>query len=170
MANSSIIDELKTSVITEIINDETLFHAIDSPTIGSFQDSDQLVNKHLFRFHQNPELIQENITFLTFQVHIQKLNNNNWVRPTIEIWIFSHNSHMIVANIPKITADRNDYISMLLDKKFNGRDSLGVGTNQCHLIGKLDLRSNIEGAFNQEFLYRRMIFETRDINDLYCGL
>lgn len=165
MANSSIIGDLKSAVITEIINDEGLFHAINSPDITNFQESDQLINTHLFRFHQNPDTISREITFLTFQVHISNISSQNlWVKPTLEIWIFSHNNHMLVDNIPQIVDDRNDYISKLLDLKFNGRSSIG----DIQLCGELTLKSNVEGAFNQKFLYRRMIFETKDINNSFC--
>ena len=63
----------------------------------------------------------------------------------------------------KITKDnRNDYISMLLDEKFNGSTEYGG-------IGKLQLTSNSEGTYNEKFLYRRLLFETRDLSDSMCG-
>jgi hypothetical protein len=79
---------------------------------------------------------------------------------------------MKVKNIPKVTENRNDYISMLLDKKFNGRNVIGGSSNpknNLHLCGRLTLISNTEGAFSSEYLFRRMVFETADINDSVCG-
>lgn len=99
------------------------------------------------------------------------MRSKNWVAPNLEFWIFSHHSHMKVDNIPKVSDNRNDYISKLLDKKFNGRDTLGNSKkdeNNLHLYGKLDLVANVEGAFNKDFLYRQMIFETVDINRSFC--
>lgn len=78
---------------------------------------------------------------------------------------------MKVDNIPKVSDNRNDYISKLLDKKFNGRDVLGNSKkdeNNLHLYGKLDLVANIEGAASRDFLYRQMIFETKDLNKSFC--
>lgn len=173
MANSTLITDLKQSVIKEIINDESFFYAINSPDITDIDCADKLVYTHIFPYHQNPETIEKVITFLTIQVHIPKPydRNKTWVVPRLEIWVFSHHSHMKVNNIPKITDNRNDYISKLLDKKFNGRDTLGGSKNDkynLHLYGKLDLVSNVEGAFSKDFLYRQLIFEMKDINNSLC--
>ena len=173
MANSTIITDLKQAVIKEIINDETFFHAIHSPDITDIECADELIYKHIFPYHQNPETIDKAITFLTIQVHIPKPydRNSTWVVPRLEIWILSHQDVMKVDNIPKVSDNRNDYISKLLDAKFNGRDTLGGSKNDkynLHLYGQLKLVSNIEGAFSQKFLYRQMIFEMKDLNDSLC--
>lgn len=173
MANSTLITDLKQAVIKEIINDESFFYAINSPDITDIDCADELVYTHIFPYHQNPETIEKVITFLTIQVHIPKPydRNKTWVVPKLEIWVFSHHSHMKVNNIPKITDNRNDYISKLLDKKFNGRDTLGGSKNDkynLHLYGKLDLVTNVEGAFSKDFLYRQLIFEMKDINNSLC--
>lgn len=173
MANSTLVTDLKQAVIKEIVNDDSFFYAIDSPNISDIDCADELIYSHIFPYHQNPETINETITFLTIQVHIPKPydRNKTWVVPRLEIWVFSHHSHMKVNNIPKISDNRNDYISKLLDKKFNGRDTLGGNKddkNNLHLYGKLDLISNIEGAFSKDFLYRQLIFEMKDINNSLC--
>lgn len=139
----------------------------------SVEDRDKLTEYNVFSFNKNPETVTEVDTFLTIQVHIPKTydRNNTWVVPKLEIWIYSNTDHMRVNNIPKITANRNDYISMLIDKKFNGRDILGGSKNDkynLHLFGKLDLIHNVEGSFSPKFLYRQMIFEMKDLNDSMC--
>lgn len=170
MANSSIISDIKDKIITEIINDKNFFYAIDSPDITDPENSDELINTHIFRYNQNPNTLKKVITFITVQVHTYKQNifeyQDIWVRPKVEIWIISHESHMKVDNIPKIKADRNDYISQLLDDKFNGRNYLGSpgDPNTIHLLGKLDLAENTEAALEKDYLYRKMIFITRDLN------
>lgn len=173
IANSTIISDLKKAVIKEIINDEALFYAIDSPSVKDVECADELVYKNIFPYHQNPETLTEVQTFLTIQVHIPGIYSRNeiWIQPTLEIWIISHQSHMKVDNIPKITDNRNDYISKLLDNKFNGRNTLGGSNNDrynLHLYGELQLTSNVEGAFSKEYIYRRLIFETKDINNSLC--
>ena len=166
MANSSIIEDLKNTVITELVNDPDMFAAIDSPDIQSFDDSDKLVNTHLFRFAMNPTVINKDITFLTFQVHIQDpYLYKTYVKPRLEIWVYSHHSHMFVDNVPKIIANRNDYIAMMLDSRFNGRDTIGYLT----MLGKLDLVLNTEGSYNPEWMFRHLIFETKEINNNFCA-
>ena len=159
MANSISISEFKDRVVNAICDDETLFYAFDAKEC---EDGVDLLNTHVFKYNKNPETITETITFMTVMVHTKARDHKGiFVTPTLEIWIYSHNDHMKMN--PKITKDnRNDYISMLLDEKFNGSTKYGG-------IGKLQLVSNTEGTFSPKFLYRRLIFETFDLNDSMCG-
>ena len=163
MANSSIIDKAKNKIIKEFIKDKDIIKAIDSSNVTS---SEKLVGTHIFNYHQNPNTINTVETFITIQVHIPqsfsyyKNNNKIFVKPTIEIWIISHEKHMVVDNVPKVTANRNDYLSMLIDDKINGRSDIG--------INNLLLIENIEGCYLQNYLYRKMVFEGQDLNDSLC--
>ena len=180
MANSSLISQIKEKAIAEVINDEAIFHAINSPEITDFANAEELINKHIFRYNQNPYTLDKTITYLTFQVHIpdtysinyfsRQTNYRIWSRILLEIWIVSHERCMLVDNIPKIKADRIDYISQLIDEKFNGRTSLGLpdDPHPVKLLGALDLMSNTEGPLQAGYLYRRMMFETKDLNDSLC--
>lgn len=121
-----------------------------------------MINTHLFNYNKNPETITETITFVTIMVHTNTKDRNKFfITPTLEIWIYSHHAHMKMDR--KITKDnRNDYLSMLLDQMFNGSTEYGG-------FGQLKLISNTEGPYNKDFLYRRMIFETIDVNNSTCG-
>ena len=159
MANSSIIGKAKNKIIKEFIKDDTIIQAIGSSTITS---AEKLVGTHIFNYHQNPNTINTVETFITIQVHIPQsfYNNTIFINPTIEIWIISHEQHMVVNNVPKITDNRNDYLSKLIDNKLNGRSDFG--------IGELKLLSNVEGSYQQNYVYRKMVFEGTDINDSLC--
>lgn len=163
MANSSIIGKVKRQLVKDIIKDETLVKAIDSPNVTSPQ---KLINTHIFTYNQNPFTINKDITFLTILVHEPDSFTRNddgsdkFIDVEIEIWIISHHSHMEVNNIPKITDNRNDYLSELLDLKLNGRTDLG--------IGEVKLIYNIEGSFQKDYLYRKMLFKTKDLNNSLC--
>ena len=163
MANSTSISEFKERIVNAIAHDNDIFNAFDAKDCENGGD---LINTHLFKYNKNPETITEAITFVTIMVHTEPLDyrkrNYTFIIPTLEIWIYSHNDHMKMDS--KITKDnRNDYISMLLDNKFNGSDEYGG-------IGKLSLTYNQEGTFNQKFLYRRLIFKTIDVNDSFCEM
>ena len=67
---------------------------------------------------------------------------------------------MIVDNVPKVTENRNDYLSRLIDNKLNGKSGFG--------IGKLNLISNNEGAYQQDYVFRKMVFECLDLNASLC--
>ena len=160
MANSSIIGIAKNRIIKEFIKDKEIVAAINSHQVTS---SEKLVNTHIFNYHQNPYTINTVETFITIQVHIPQsysFNDGTFVKPTIEIWIISHEKHMVVDNIPKVTDNRNDYLSKLIDKKLNGNSGFG--------IGKLKLISNVEGSYQQDYVYRKLVFECLDLNDSMC--
>lgn len=158
MANSTVISELKEKIVMAIAKDDNLFYAIDAPDCENGGD---LIDTYIFRYNKNPDTITKTITFITVMVHTKtNVRNDDFVIPTLEIWIYSHDGHMEMDK--KITKDnRNDYISKLLDSKFNGSSEYGG-------VGKLKLISNTEGTFSSKFLFRRLIFEAIDINDSFC--
>lgn len=161
MANSNIIKVIKNKIVRGLIQDELIVKVINSDI--PFAKSENLINKHIFDYHQNPFTLNETTTFLTIQVQIPKpyvSSNNSFVSPEVEIWIISHHSRMVINDIPKITENRNDYLSELIDKKFNGRNDFG--------FGKLELTCNEEGGFQKDYLYRRMLFKTTDLNNSLC--
>lgn len=162
MANSSFIGKSKNKIIKEFIKDIDIIEAIGSNDVASTKNSEKLVGTHIFNYHQNPNTINDVITFITIQVHIPEsfYNDSIYVKPTIEIWIISHEKHMIVDNVPKITENRNDYLARLIDNKLNGRSDFG--------INELTLKSNIEGSYQKDYLYRKLVFEGKDVNDSLC--
>ena len=162
MANSSIIENAKNKIIREFIKDTDIVKAIDS---SSSTSAEKLIGTHIFDYHQNPNTINTVETFITVQVHIPESfyrsdSSGVFVMPVIEIWIISHEKHMVVNNIPKIKSNRNDYLSRLIDNKLNGKSDFG--------IGKLKLRSNVEGSYQQNYVYRKLTFECTDLNDSLC--
>lgn len=165
MANSSIIREAKNKIIKEFIKDESIVAAINSSEIKP-NESEKLINKHIFDYNQNPHTLNIVGTFITIQVHIPHSYYNDYrtsdvfVKPTIEIWIVSHERHMRVDNIKGITQNRNDFLSELIDNKINGRSGFGIGQTR--------LLSNVEGAFQQDYLFRKMIIECTDFNWSLC--
>jgi hypothetical protein len=167
MANSSIIRKAKNRIIKEFIKDKEIIEAINSKEVKT-NEPEKLINKHIFDYNQNPHTINIVGTFITIQVHIPhnyysdyRGNSVIHVKPTIEVWIISHEKHMIVDNVSKVTSNRNDYLSELIDRKINGKAGFG--------IGKTKLLSNIEGSFQGDYLYRKMIFECLDLNASLCN-
>lgn len=159
LANSTIISDLKQYVTDAISHDDTLFYAFDAKECENGSD---LPGTHIFKYNKFPEPVKDTGTYLTVMAHIKARDKDElFITPTLEIWIYSHREHMEMDK--NITKDnRNDYLSMLLDKMFNGSSAHGG-------IGKLNLILNEEGTYNAEFPYRHMIFETIDINDSFCS-
>lgn len=165
MANSSIIRKAKNKIVKEFIKDKEIIAAINSSEVKP-NEPEKLIGKHIFNYNQNPHTLNIVGTFITIQVHIPQSYYNDYnastihVKPTIEIWIISHEKHMVVDNVPKVTQNRNDYLSELIDKKLNGKSGFGIGETM--------LLSNIEGSFQQDYLFRKMIFQCLDLNWSLC--
>lgn len=165
MANSSIIRKAKNRIVKEFIKDTDIIAAINSSEVKS-NEPEKLIGKHIFNYNQNPHTLNIVGTFITIQVHIPQSYYQDYrssvtrVKPTIEIWIVSHEQHMNVDNVPKITQNRNDYLSELIDNKINGKSGFGIGETR--------LISNIEGSFQQDYLFRKMVFECLDLNWSLC--
>ena len=166
MANSSIIRKAKNKIVKEFIKDQDIIAAINSSTVQP-NEPEKLINTHIFNYNQNPHTLKIVGTFITIQVHIPQSYYNDYnasatrVKPTIEIWIISHEKHMNVDNVPKVTQNRNDYLSELIDNKINGKSGF--------VIGETILLSNVEGAFQQDYLFRKMIFQCTDLNWSLCN-
>lgn len=165
MANSTSISDFKQNVMNIITNDDTIFYAFDAKECENGGD---LIGTHILTYNKVPDTVTEVATYMTIMVHIKTLGNRRsidrnktFVIPTLEFYIYCHTKHMKMDR--KITKDnRCDYLAMLIDEKFNGSTEYGG-------IGKLMLSLNEEGAYNKDFLYRHLVFETIDINDSFCG-
>ena len=166
MANSSIVRKAKNRIIKEFIKDKDIVSAIDSDEIKP-DEPEKLIGTHIFNYNQNPHTLNKTGTFITVQVHIPQNyysdyhgNSTILIKPTIEIWIISHEKHMSVDNVPKVTQNRNDYLSELIDNKINGKSGFGMGN--------IKLISNMEGATQSDYLYRKLIFQCLDLNWNFC--
>lgn len=161
MANSTSISIFKKNVMDALTNDDAIFYAFDAKECENGGD---LIGTHILTYNKVPDTVTEVSTYMTIMAHTQTFDrrdrNKTFVIPRLEFYIYSHYKHMKMDR--KITKDnRCDYISMLIDNMFNGSSEYGG-------IGELKLALNEEGAYNKDFLYRHMIFETVDLNKSFC--
>lgn len=160
MANSKIISDIKDAIIKALVDDPEIVSVIDAPDVDP-DEADQLIGKQIFRYNQNPNTIKQAQTFITVIVDlIQNYYNKHFVIADIEIGIYSHESRMDIKDRPGIIDNRNDYLSILIDKKFNGKYLAG--------FGEMELYENREGSLVTDYLYRRLTFNIQDINDTMC--
>jgi hypothetical protein len=166
MANSSIVRIAKNRIVKEFIKDKDIIAAINSSDISP-SEPEKLIGTHIFNYNQNPHTLNKIGTFITIQVHIPQNYYSDYhgnsiihVKPTIEVWIISHEKHMLVDNVPKVTQNRNDYLSELIDNKINGKSGFGIGETR--------LISNMEGSFQSDYLFRKLVFQCLDLNWSFC--
>lgn len=158
MANSTSISEFKERVVDAIAHDNDFFVAFDA---DGCENGGDLIDTHIFKYNKVPETIMTVSTYLTVLVHTKTKDlQKAFITPTLEFYIYCNCNHMKMDR--QITKDnRCDYLSMLLDQKFNGTTEYGG-------IGQLTLILNTEGSYNKDFLYRHLVFETIDLNDSIC--
>ena len=159
VANGTSISEFKERVMDAITHDDTLFYAFDAKECENGGD---LINTHIFTYNKIPDTITKTDAYMTIMVHTKSRDRyGTFVIPSLEIWIYCHDKHMKMDRT--ITKDnRCDYISMLLEDMFNGSTNYGG-------VGELKTVLNTEGTYNQDFLYRHLIFETIDVNKSMCN-
>jgi hypothetical protein len=157
-------------MIYDICTDEAFYYAINPPTIASVNDMCDMDGKYIFDYNKNPNTITDTIAFITIKVSTFKFGSGNsvYVRPKVDVYIYCHNNWMNVDNIPKIKANRLDYISQLIDAKFNGITSFNSIEPVVNLLGGLELVENSEDTFSDTFQSRHMIFITKDLNSSLC--
>lgn len=182
MANSEIITKLKQIVIRDILDNPEIVFAIDSPwkadelwdksyLVDSFMTEDALdsegypIQPHIFTYHKDPFTIEKNITLINILVNTYGNQSSNFVSAELHFYIYSHKEHMKVS-ASNISDNRNDYLSKLIDAQFNNRELLYDDKNAY--IGKFILTKNMEGVYNNTFLYRHLVFICNDINASIC--
>ena len=170
MAKSEIIDKLKARIVKKIINNQDIIDAIDSPDASKdgFDGScitNTPANKesgwqpHLFTFIRYPDVLTETVTWIGLEVNIVGDYNRNksWKQVEVVVDIFSHVDHMRIDNINNVTANRNDYLSVLIE-----HEVLNVGY-------PTELYSNIARLYGEKFVYRDMIFQLQIPSADLCG-
>lgn len=164
MANSTSISDFKKNVVDAITHDDTIFYAFGADKV-KYENGGDLIGTHILTYNKIPDTVETVSTYMTIMVHTKVFDsrydrNKTFVIPRLEFYIYSHFKHMQMDR--EITKDnRCDYISMLIDNMFNGSSEYGG-------IGELKLSLNEEGAYNKDFLYRHMVFETVDLNKSFC--
>ena len=156
MANSSCISEWKNKIIADLHNDEHFLDALGTTEL----EREDLVYARIFPYYYIPDTITTVSTYILIEIDIRSTSRHNvYSYPTITFTILCHQDDMKL-NMAGISATRADYLSTLIDEKYNGADGFGVG--------QLKLKSNIAGSLNEKFRYRQLIFQGTDINDSLC--
>lgn len=172
MDSSNIVEVLKNRIVKDIINDNEIVKAIDSPyknnkewsplfLYDNLATSETVFSPHIYTYKRFPDTIEDTITFILVLVNIPRTYDANkiWVQPNVEIWIFSHYNHMRVNN-KLVKANRNDYIARLLKQKFNKKNN--------NIAYDFKLEADTENAYSDKFLYRKLEFKCISLNQSLC--
>lgn len=154
--NSSCLRQWKNRILSELQNDEHFLEVLGTTE----EEREDLVYYRLFPHYYIPDTIDKVTTYVCVEIDIR---THTWSKlyayPTITFTILAHQDDMKL-NMAGISATRIDYLSELIDTKYNGALDFGVG--------KLELETNIAGNLNTKYRYRQLVFKGVDINDNLC--
>lgn len=164
MANSSCVSNWKNQILSDLQNDNEIIEALN---LHEDDDPDDLVWSRLFPHYYIPDTQEAVKTYIMVEIDVQSnrsryepMKYDLYAYPTITFTVLSHQKDMEM-KMAGVSATRIDYISMLLDKKYNGTDGFG--------LGRLQLTSNIAGNLNDTYRIRQLTFQTVDFSDSLCG-
>lgn len=164
MANSSCVSNWKNQILSDLQNDNEIIKALN---LHEDDDPDDLVWSRLFPHYYIPDTQEAVKTYIMVEIDVQSnrsryepMKYDLYAYPTITFTVLSHQKDMEM-KMAGVSATRIDYISMLLDKKYNGADGFG--------LGRLQLTSNIAGNLNDTYRIRQLTFQTVDFSDSLCG-
>lgn len=163
MGKSSCIREWKDRIMSELSQDDDIINALG---LSSDESPDDLIWVRLFPHLFIPQTEEEVKTYILVEIQIPERRvrygtreSSIWVHPTIIFYVLTHQDDMRM-NIVGESGTRMDYISELIEDKYEGRKDFGVGT--------LQLKSDIADSVTTTYRCRQLVFEAVDVNGV-CG-
>jgi len=164
MANDKIITTFKNKIIEQLQQDEEIVNALD---INENEDSEDLAYVRLFPYYYIIPTQEDAKTYIFVEIGVEAVqdrfnalkNDIVYDKCTVYIYVVAHQNVMRMDSAGQ-SAVRIDYISQLINKKFNGQRIAGIGT--------LQRISNMPRSLNDTYRSREMMFEVLDFNKEMC--
>lgn len=166
MPNSSLITDVKNDMLVAMQNDDEIVNALG---VNDDEDIESLIGVRMFPHWFVPDTQETVKTYICIEVNINSyekryssvIDYKTYDIATIEIYILSHQKDLYM-NKSGISAIRTDYLSCLIDKKFNGSTVFGIGELQRISNEWCSTKDNV-------YRYRRVVFQAVDFNKEMCN-
>ena len=138
--------DYKNQLMGDILTNKRIVHLLDKDL--DFDDAEKLRYTQVFPYEFIPETIEHGVSFICFDVDIQKSLNKTFYLPTLYIWIFSHSS--ILHNEDGILPDM---ICSELANMLNGSRFYGLGELDLYSVKRFSPMTHYQGkvmTFNAE--------------------
>ena len=163
MSRSSCIREWKDKIISELSQDDSIIEALG---LNPDESPDDLAWVRLYPHYYIPQTESDVKTYILVEIDIPERRTRYgvtespiWVHPTIIFRVLTHQEDMRL-NLAGESGTRMDYLSELIEDKYEGRQDFGVGV--------LHLKSDIAGEINTTYRVRQLVFEAVDVDGV-CG-
>lgn len=163
MAKTKCIRSFKNKIMSELSQDENIINALG---LNPDESPDDLVWVRLFPHEYVPQTEEDVKTYIFVEINIPERRNrygdadNDFiVRPIILFCVLTHQDDMRLSMVGE-SGTRMDYLSELIEDKYEGREGFGVGV--------LKLKSDIAGSVNNTYRFRQLVFDAVDLDDGLC--
>ena len=160
---SNCIRRWKNQIISELSQDDKIITALG---LNPNESPDDLVWVRLFPHYYIPQTEEDVKTYILVEIDIPErrirygtTESEIWGHPTIIFYVLTHQEDMHI-NLVGESGTRMDYISELIEDKYQGRTDFGVG--------RLQLKSDVAGSVNTTYRFRQLVFEAVDVSGV-CG-
>lgn len=157
MANSAFVSNTKNKIMSELQSNELFLNVLDTTE----EEREDLVYNRIFPFLYIPKTIETVTSYVCVDCSINTTyTNSRYAFATIIIDVIVHQDHMQL-DMAGVSETRADYLCEIIDKMLNGRDDFGVGELVL-------LKNTPDSVASTGLRYRRLIFETKDLNNGLC--
>lgn len=143
--------DYKNRLMGDILTNEKIVHLLDRDL--DMESAERLRYTQVFPYEYIPETIEHGVSFICYDVDIQRALNKTFYLPTLYIWVFTHRS--VLHNEEGIVPD---LICAELSEMLNGSRFYG--------LGELDLYSVKRFSPMIEYQGKVMTFNAEDFNRL----
>ncbi len=158
MANSREIILYKQQIASVLVNDDEIVRLLNDTDI---ETPDELIGKRIFNFMRYPFAVEEEVSYIAFEVEIPKYNNVNKLFKKLMITFYVVSHERLMPTDDPLGGTRNDLLAARIDKLFNGYR--GIGKTPLELI------SNTADAVSVKHRRRILVFYADDINASGCA-
>ena len=145
--------DYKNKLMEDLLTNESIVSLINDNV--DLQSAKTLRYTQVFPFEYIPDTVEEGLTFVCFDVDIQRALNKTYLAPTIYIWVFTHKSKL---RLPE-GGVRTDKLCSKIANVVNGSRRYG--------LGELGLNSVKRYAPMTGFQGKVMTFYATDFNRLH---
>lgn len=167
MPNSSLLIKAKNDMLIAMQNDKAI---VDALGIQEDEDVENLMKVRFFPYWFVPQTSEIVKTYICIEAGLEafekrystEISEKTYDIATIRIYVLSHQDD-ICMDKAGISALRTDYLSCLIDEKFNGSTEFGLGKMQRISNNPFSLKDNV-------YRYREIVFKALDFNDDMCDV
>lgn len=142
--------DYKNQLMEDILTNEQIVKLID-PDLD-FSEAESLAYSRVFPYEYIPTTAEHGVTYLCFDVDIQKSLNQLIYLPTISVWVFTHKSKM---RLPDGGGVRTDRICAEIAKVLEGSRMYGFNELSLYSVKRFAPMTDYNGKI--------MLFNAKDV-------